>query len=96
MKRKLTIKNLIILVLVVIFLFGFVRQQQAMRRISKEKATKEAQLEALKEKNERLKEENDKAQSDEYLEQLARERLNMIKKGQTSVETKKVDSSSGK
>ena len=38
---------------------------------------------------------NDKAQSNEYLEQLARERLNMIKKGETSVEQqKKADSNS--
>lgn len=94
MKRRLTIKNLILVVLVVIFLFGFVRQERTMRRIQKEKAAKEAQLESLKEKNERLQEEHDKAQSNEYLEQLARERLNMIKKGEISVEQKKADSNS--
>ena len=95
MKRRVTIKNLILALLVVIFLFGFVRQERAMKRIQKEKSAKESQLQSLKEKNERLKEENDKAQSNEYLEQLARERLNMIKKGETSVEQqKKADSNS--
>lgn len=95
MKRRLTIKNFILAVLFAIFLFGFVRQEKAMRRIEKEKSAKEVQLQSLKEKNERLQEEHDKAQSNEYLEQLARERLNMIKKGETSVEQqKKADSNS--
>lgn len=94
MKRRLTIKNIILLILMVIFLFGFVRQEKTMNRLEDEKIAKEAQLKALEEKSERLKEEHDKAQSDEYLEQLARERLNMIKKGETSVEQKKADSSS--
>ena len=91
MKRRLTIKNLILVVLVAIFIFSFVRQEKAMRRIEKERVAKEAQLEYLKNKQE----EHDKAQSNEYLEQLARERLNMIKKGETSVEQqKKADSNS--
>ena len=42
----------------------------------------------MKEKNERLQEEVEKSESDEYLEKLARERLNMIKPGETSVEIK--------
>ncbi|MDS0525297.1 septum formation initiator family protein [Clostridium sp. SHJSY1] len=92
MKKKLTLKNLIILVLSIIFIVGFVRQEQAMSRIEKDKQAKQEQLQELEDKNERLKEESEKAQSDEYLEQLARERLNMIKKGETSVEIKRVDS----
>ena len=95
MKRRLTIKNFILVGLFAIFLFGFVRQEKAIKRIEKEKEAKEIQLQSIKEKNERLQEENNKAQSDEYLEQLARERLNMIKKGETSVEQqKKADSNS--
>lgn len=92
MKKKLTLKNLIILVLSIIFIVGFVRQEHAMSRIEKDKQAKQEQLRDLEQKNERLKEESEKAQSDEYLEQLARERLNMIKKGETSVEIKRVDS----
>lgn len=92
MKKKLTLKNLIILVLSIVFIVGFVRQERAMSRIEKDKQAKQEQLQDLEQKNERLKEESEKAQSDEYLEQLARERLNMIKKGETSVEIKRVDS----
>ena len=92
MKRRLNIKNVIILVLAIVFLFSFVKQESAMRRIEKEKVAKQTQLEELQEKNERLQEEKDKSQSDEYLEQLARERLNMIKKGQYKIENKKQES----
>lgn len=94
MRRKLTLKNLIILVLSVIFVVSFVRQEKTMKRIEQEREIKQEQLQELEEKNERLQEENAKAQSDEYLEQLARERLNMIKDGETSVEIKTVDSNS--
>ena len=91
MKKKLTFKNLIFLVLSIVFVIAFVRQQEAIKRIEKDKQAKQVQLQDLNETNERLHEENDKAQSDEYLEQLARERLNMIKPGETSLEIKKVD-----
>ena len=91
MKKKLTLKNLIFLVISIVFVIAFIRQQEAIKRIEKDKQAKQVQLQELKETNERLHEENDKAQSDEYLEQLARERLNMIKPGETSVEIKKVD-----
>jgi cell division protein FtsB len=91
MKRKLTLKNFIFLVISIVFIIAFIRQQETIKRIEKDKQARQAQLEELQESNERLKEENDKAQSDEYLEQLARERLNMIKPGETSVEIKKAD-----
>ena len=94
MKKRLTVKKVIVLILSLIFIVGFVRQYQTMNRIEKEKETKQQQLEQLKEQHERLAEENNKAQSDEYLEELARERLNMLKPGESSVEIKKVDSDS--
>lgn len=92
MKKKLTLKNLIILVLSIIFVVSFARQEKTIKRIEKDKQAKQEQLQELQDKNERLQEENAKAKSDEYLEKLARERLNMIKEGETSVEIKTVDS----
>ena len=89
MRKKLTLKNLIILVLSIVFIISFIRQEQAFKRIEKDKQAKQSQLEEIKKNNERLQEENEKAKTDEYLEQLARERLNMIKEGETSVEIKK-------
>lgn len=91
MKKKLTLKNLIFLVISIVFVIALIRQQETSKRIEKDKQTNHVQLQELKETNERLHEENDKAQSDEYLEQLARERLNMIKPGETSLEIKKAD-----
>lgn len=91
MKKRLTLKNLIIIVLVAIFAISFVRQEQTMIRIEKNKQAKQEELQELQNKNERLEEENKKAQTDEYLEKLARERLNMVRQGETSVEIKKVD-----
>lgn len=94
MKKKLTLKNLIILVLSIILVVSVVRQEKTIRRIDKDKQAKQEQLQELQDKNERLNEENAKAKSDEYLEKLARERLNMTKNGETSVEIKTVESNS--
>lgn len=91
MKKKLTLKNLIFLVISIVFVIAFIRQKETIKRIEKDKQAKQVQLQELKETNERLQEENDKAQSDEYLEQLARQRLNMIKPGEKSLEIKSVD-----
>lgn len=88
MKRRLNYKNLIILVLVVFFAFNYIRQEKAMNRIAKEVAQKEAELKELKLKTERLQDEVDKSNSDEYLEALARERLKMIKPGEKIVNDK--------
>lgn len=89
MKRKLTLKKLIILVLAVVFLCGFIRQEKTIRRIEEERVSKEAQLKEAQEKNERLQEEKSKSQSEDYVEKLARERLNMIKEGEFTTESKK-------
>ncbi|MBE6050100.1 MAG: septum formation initiator family protein [Clostridium sp.] len=91
MKKRLTLKNLIIVVLAIIFVVAFARQEQTMKRIEENKQAKQEELQELQNKNERLEEESKKAQTDEYLEKLARERLNMVKQGETSVEMKKVD-----
>ena len=72
MKKKLTLKNLIILVLSIIFVVSFARQEKTIKRIEKDKQAKQEQLQELQDKNERLQEENAKAKSDEDLEKLAR------------------------
>lgn len=89
MKRKLKLKNLIILVLSVIFLIGFVRQQSAINRIQKNKQNQKNILRELKNQNERLEEQKKMIQTGQYIEQLAREKLNMLKPGEWSVIDKK-------
>ena len=96
MIKKIKGKNLIILVLCAIFLFAFIRQERAIRRIQDKKKKKHTELEKLKEKNKQLEEEVKSADSDEYIETLARERLNMVKPGEQVVNDKKGDSESQK
>lgn len=88
MKGKLNLKNLIILMLVAFFAFNYVRQEKAMKRIANEVTQKEAELRELKLRTERLQDEVEKSNSDEYLEALARERLKMIKPGEKIVNEK--------
>ena len=96
MIKKIKGKNLIILVLCAIFLFGFIRQERAIRRIQDTITQKHTELEKLKEKNKQLEEEVKSADSDEYIETLARERLNMVKTWEQVVNDKKGDSESQK
>ena len=93
MKGKFRFKNLIIIVLCMIFVFGFIKQQSAMNRIKKETKEKTAKLQKVKETNEKLTEEINMSQTDEYNEKLAREKLNMIKDGEKSVEKESSDAS---
>lgn len=86
MKGKFRFKNLIIIVLCTIFVFGFIKQQSAMNRIKKETKEKTEKLQQVKEENEKLTEEINMSQTDEYHEKLAREKLNMIKDGEKTVE----------
>lgn len=86
MKEKFKFKNLIILVLCVVFLCGFIKQQSAMSRIKKETKEKSQELQEVKKENEKLTEEANMSETEEYHEKLAREKLNMIKDGEKSVE----------
>lgn len=94
MNKKFKIKNLIILVLSVIFLIGFINQARTMHRLKQEKKSQEAILEKSKAKNESLQDENDMVQTGEYVEQLAREKLNMLKPGESTIVDKENNSNS--
>ena len=95
MKKKLTLKKLIIMAFLIIFGISYTRQIITMNRIENEIAKKQAELEELTEKNERLQEEVEKIDlnSESYIEKLARERLGMIKPGEKviNVETTEDD-----
>lgn len=82
MKKKINIKNVIFLVLFSILIVSLVRQEYTMKRIQSEMVEKQKELEAINEKNLRLKDEVEKIQTDEYIEKLAKERLGMIKPGE--------------
>lgn len=89
MKKKLKIKNMVILIIITIFLIEFVNQVGVISRLKKEKVASDLILQESKEEKERLEEEVEQAKSKEYIERLAREKLNMIKDGEKTVITEK-------
>lgn len=94
MNKKFKIKNLIILVLSVIFLIGIVKQARTMHRLKEEKKSQEVILEQSKAKNENLHDENSMVKTGEFVEQLAREKLNMLKPGESTIVDKENNSDS--
>lgn len=96
MEKKLILKKVIIAGCVAFFAFNYIRQSVTMNRIEKEIHNKQLQLDEVKQKNERLKDEVEKINSDssDYLEKLARERLGMIKPGEKVVNGEVVDQNS--
>lgn len=89
MKRRLTFKGTIIILLFIIFITGFIRQELTMKRIRKEIVVSQEELQELKEQNFKLQAELDSTTSNDYLEKLARERLGMIKKDEIVVNSQK-------
>lgn len=85
MKKKLTLKNTIISLLVFFSLYSFISQQIKMHKIKNEISKQKAELQILKEKNQKLQDDIDLSNTDLYMEKQARERLGYIKPGETPV-----------
>lgn len=82
MRGRIKFKNLVIIILIGVFSIAYVRQEITMKRLSEEIDVKHKQLEEARSNNERLQDEVNHANTDEYIERLARERLGMIKEGE--------------
>ncbi|MGL5353500.1 MAG: FtsB family cell division protein [Clostridium sp.] len=89
MKKQLTFKGTIIILLFGIFIISFIKQELTMKRIQADIVASEQEYKELKEKNLKLQAELNSTPSDEYLEKLARVRLGMIKQGEVVVDSKK-------
>lgn len=85
MKRKLTFKNLVISMIVFYCIFSFVDQQFKMKRINEDLRKTNIELEAIKQKNQKLQDEVNLSKTDLYSEKLSRERLGYVKPGETPV-----------
>lgn len=85
MKKKLSLKR--ILIIMASFYVGYIliSTQLAMIKIKKEIEVKQQELSKLKEKNQKLQDEVNLSKTDAYIEKLARERLGLIKEGETPV-----------
>ena len=84
MKRKITIKKIIVFLVVTVFIFSLIGQIIVIKRINKNIVQQSEELESLKAKNIKLQDELNRAQEQdiEYLEKLARERLGLIIDGE--------------
>lgn len=71
------IMNLILIVLVVYSIFTFVNQQSKLNSYKEEISYYSAQIEELKEKEEELLATQENVNSEEYIEKVAREELDM-------------------
>lgn len=76
--------ELVILICIILF-FGaiFVKQQMILNRLNKEYKQYNDQLSKIKMQNEQLNEQFNIMQREDYIEKLARDKLRLIKPGET-------------
>ncbi|WP_368235288.1 septum formation initiator family protein [Clostridium perfringens] len=82
MKKRMNLKNMVIIILIAILVISYVRQELTMNKINKDIEAKQTQLNELQDKNKKLQDEVNQSSTDEYIERMARERLGMIKDGE--------------
>ncbi|EJO5347466.1 septum formation initiator family protein [Clostridium botulinum] len=83
--KKINVKKLILLLGIVYIVGIFINQQITIHKIRDEISNKKMELKEVKEKNQKLQDEVKLSKSKDYIEKLARERLRLIKKGETPV-----------
>ena len=88
-KKRLTLRKVIIIFIFAIFIFNYIKQEITIKRIKEDIVISQKQLEELKDKNIELEADLKKTESDEYIENLIRERLGMIKDGEKVVNSEK-------
>lgn len=85
MKKRFKFKNIIILLIIIYIGYIFINQQVIIHRVKKEIVNSQVELRMLESENNKLKDELELSKTDKFLEKLARERLGLIKKGETPV-----------
>ncbi|WML36311.1 septum formation initiator family protein [Clostridium sp. OS1-26] len=85
MRNKIKGKNVIFVLILTYVCYIFINQQITMRNIKSQIADKKIEEQKAKEKNRKLQDEVKMSKSDMYIEKLARERLGLIKQGETPV-----------
>ncbi|MBL4936918.1 septum formation initiator family protein [Clostridium sp. YIM B02515] len=89
MKKKVSLKKVLIVLFSAYVCYIIGSTQISMTKIRKELNVRQQELTKLQEKNEKLQDEVKMSKTDDYIEKLARERLGMIKDGETPVIPKK-------
>lgn len=84
-KKKLGIRRILIVFASVYVGYILFSTQITMNKLKKEIDVKHQELSKLQDKNQKLQDEVDMSKTDTYIEKLARERLGLIKPGETLV-----------
>lgn len=85
MKKKLNLGRLFIALFIVYSCYTLITQQLTIHNIKVQSENEKQQFLKLKEKNQKLQDEVKMSKTDMYIEKLARERLELIKKGEIPV-----------
>ena len=85
MSRKQKFKIIIFLLIFGNICYIFISQQIKMYSIQKQITLQQREEQVVKEKNQKLQDEIKMSKTDAYIEKLARERLGLIKEGETPV-----------
>lgn len=85
MKKKLNLGRLFIALFMIFSCYTLIDQQFTINNIKVQSENKKQQFLKLKEKNQKLQDEVKMSKTDMYIEKLARERLELIKKGEIPV-----------
>ena len=80
MKKKIftnILKKILIIAFIVYFAFTLIKQQQTLNSYANQKAKYNEDIEVAEDEQEELQKTKDNINSDEYIEQVAREKLGM-------------------
>lgn len=89
MKKKFRFKRIIFIAALLYVSYILISTQVSIAKINSEIKVKNQELSKAKDKNLKLQDEIKMSKTDAYIEKLARERLQMIKEGETPVINKK-------
>ncbi|QAT41726.1 septum formation initiator family protein [Clostridium sp. JN-9] len=83
--KKIKVKNILLLVVISYIIFIFVSQTITMHKIKQDITEKQIELQKVDDQSQKLQDEIKLSKSDQYIEKLAREKLHLIKEGETPV-----------
>lgn len=83
--KKIKVRNILLLAVISYIIFIFVSQTITMHKIKQDITERQMELQKVKDQNQKLQDEIKLSKSDQYIEKLAREKLHLIKEGETPV-----------
>lgn len=83
--KKIKVRNILLLAVISYIIFIFVSQTITMHKIKQDITERQMELQKVKDQSQKLQDEIKLSKSDQYIEKLAREKLHLIKEGETPV-----------